>query len=280
MKAPPFHYARPTSLAEVCVLLDENDDAQILAGGQSLMATLNMRLARPAMLIDINRVEDFSGIEETEDGGFSVGPLVRHVDIERSAVVSLRAPLISLAMEHVAHLAIRNRGTHCGSLALADPAAEMPACAVALDATLTLASKSGRRSIKAGDYFLGPYDTPRKAGEILMEVRYPAPLPEMRTAFGEIAVRHGDFPQVGVAAIAHMAGGVVAELRLVTFGCEPCARLSGVAADLARGQSLTAALIEDIAHAVAGDLEPMESEAVRQHQARTLVRRVLGDIVK
>jgi aerobic carbon-monoxide dehydrogenase medium subunit len=279
MKAPSFQYARPRTLAEACALLAADEEAQVLAGGQSLMATLNMRLARPSLLVDINRVEDFIGIEPLDDGGFRVGPLVRHADIERSPIVAERAPLIARAMEHVAHMAIRNRGTHCGSLALADPAAEMPACAVTLNATLTLANSEGRREIAAGDYFQGPYETPREPGDILVEVRYPAPAPDMRIGFGEIAVRHGDFPQVGIAATARVSSGIVRDLRLVTFGCEPCARLSAVAGEIAEGQTLDEALIGQVADAVAADIEPMDSDAVRRLQTATLVRRVLGELL-
>ena len=154
-----LRFARAASLDDVFSLLAEHgDDAKILAGGQSLMATLNMRLSEPEVLIDINRIDGLAGIEDTGDA-IRIGAMMRHVDVEDSALVATHAPLIAAAMEHIAHPAIRNRGTFGGSIAFADPAAELPACAVALEATMHVAGKGGTRDIAAADFFKGLYET-------------------------------------------------------------------------------------------------------------------------
>ena len=158
MKAPAFRYLRPSSVSEVSAILAENEGAQILAGGQSLMATLNMRLVTPRAVIDISRLPDLDAIRATPEG-LEIGALVRQEALERSALVTEHASLIASAIPHVGHAAIRTRGTVGGSLALADPAAELPACAVALGATIRVTSRRGRRDIAAADFFRGIYTT-------------------------------------------------------------------------------------------------------------------------
>src|SRR5262245_17082274 len=170
MKPAPFEYHRPVSLAETFDLLDRyGDDGRILAGGQSLVPTLNMRLVTPRAVIDINRLPGLDTIRITPEG-LAIGALARHETLERSALVRQHAPLIASAMPHIGHEAIRTRGTVGGSLALADPAAELPACAVALDATIGLTSRRGRRDVSAAEFFRGIYTTALEPGEIVNEL--------------------------------------------------------------------------------------------------------------
>src|SRR5712671_1087452 len=200
MKAPRFAYARPASIAEAMALLQKHgDDARVLAGGQSLVPMLNFRLAAPKVLVDINRIESLAGIKVTKSF-VRIGALTRHVDLERSADVAEHLPLVASAIPHIAHPAIRNRGTFGGSCALADPAAELPACALALGATFVVAGKKGERRIAAEDFFKGLYSTALKEGELLVAAEFPLPKPGYASAFGELARRHGDYAMVGLAA--------------------------------------------------------------------------------
>ena len=200
MKAPRFAYARPASVAEALALLDKHkDDARVLAGGQSLVPMLNFRVAAPKVLVDINRIASLSGIKVTKSH-VRIGALTRHVELERSPEIAKHLPLVAAAMPHIAHPAIRNRGTFGGSCALADPAAELPACALALGATFVVAGKKGERRVAAGDFFKGLYATALKAGELLVAAEFPLSRPGTRSAFGELARRHGDYAMVGMAA--------------------------------------------------------------------------------
>src|SRR5499427_1744558 len=212
MKAPRFAYARPASVAEALALLDRHkDDARVLAGGQSLVPMLNFRVAAPKVLVDINRIAALSGIKVTKTH-VRIGALTRHVELERSPEIAKHLRLIAAAVPHIAHPAIRNRGTFGGSCALADPAAELPACALALGATFVVAGKKGERRVAAEDFFKGLYATALKPGELLIAAEFPLAKPGDRSAFGELARRHGDYAMVGVAA--HASKGV----RAVFFG--------------------------------------------------------------
>ena len=282
MKAPAFAYARPGRLAEALELLDRHGDAaQILAGGQSLMPSLNFRLAAPALLIDINRIESLKGIERRGDD-IRIGALVRHAEIEASPIIREEAPLVAAAIHHVAHPAIRNRGTFGGSLALADPAAELPACVVALEARLVLAGKAGTRSVAARDFFQGLFQTDRRPDEILIEVLIPRQRPEQRCAFLELSRRHGDFAVAGVAAQADFAGPTLSALRLVVFGSEPYPHLARHAAVAAVGAAATAERGIEVAAALAEDLDPMAdlrgSRATKRHLAQLLARRAMAQL--
>src|SRR5262245_15335122 len=201
MKARAFLYRRPRDLDEALSLLADHAGAQVLAGGQSLIPTLNMRLSAPEMLVDINRIDALRGVEE-RGGGIRIGALVRHAEVLESGLVARRVPLLAMAIPHVAHMAVRNRGTTCGSLALADPAAEMPAVAVALDAEIVLKGHGATRTVKARDFFEGLYQTARSDNELIAEVLLPAAQPDEVFGFSELSRRHGDFATVGVAARA------------------------------------------------------------------------------
>jgi carbon-monoxide dehydrogenase medium subunit len=282
MKAGAFVYARPTTVADALAQLGGGRDAKVLAGGQSLMPSLNMRLAAPELLVDINRIEELRGIERRDDF-IRIGALVRHAEVIDSDLVRTHLPLVTLAMRHVAHPAVRNRGTTCGSIANADPAAEMPACAVALDAQLVLLSRRGRREIAARQFFRGLFETERQDDELLAEVLFPIVRPPQRFGFDELAVRHGDFAAVGVAAHASIEQGVIAALDLVVFASEPRPLLSRAAASTAVGQAWSASLGEAVATAAVAEMQPMDNlhgrGDTKRKQARVLITRVLNEIL-
>lgn len=279
MKAPRFSYVRARSVAQALELLAEHgEEARVLAGGQSLMPTLNMRLSQPRLLIDINRLDALAGISLQGDT-VRIGALTRHVEVANSPVVAEHLPLIAEAMPHVAHVAVRNRGTFGGSIALADPAAEMPACVLALGATLILESTKGRREIAASDYFKGLYETSRRPDELLIEALIPARRPGRVTVFMELARRHGDFAIAGVAFDLAMARGAVADGRLAYFGSEDRPTLARKALAAIRGAPLAGGSGEAAAAALSEDLAPMSSPQgsakMRLHLQRVLTRRAL-----
>ncbi len=278
MKPARFEYHRPASLAETFDLLDRyGDDGRILAGGQSLVPALNMRLATPRAVIDINRLPGLDDIRLAPEG-LIIGALTRQEALERSPLVREHAPLLAAAVPHVGHAAIRARGTVGGSLALADPAAELPACAVALDATIRLSRRRGSRSVAAADFFRGIYTTAVEPGEVVTEIVVPPGL-GWRTGFEELARRHGDFALAGLAARLRLEGPTVREARLVFFGVgdRPVRARSAETALTGRGpdpEALAAA-----GRALGRDLDPPgdihASPALRRHLAGVLLARVL-----
>jgi len=279
VKAPKFKYVRVESLEQALELLNRHgEDARILAGGQSLMPTLNMRLSQPEILIDINRLDELKGIS-SHGGRVRIGALTRHAEVMASPIVARDLPLIAEAMPHVAHVAVRNRGTFGGSIALADPAAEMPACVVALGATLFVQSVDGRREIAADDYFKGLYETERRANEMLVEVLIPIEQPGTVSVFMELARRHGDFAIAGVACHARFDGEVVADARLVYFASEdkPTPGTKAMAAII--GKPWSDAVREAATAMLADDLDPMAnlqgSPAMKLHLQKVLTGRAL-----
>ena len=278
MKAAAFRYARATSAAHAQALLAEHgEDARILAGGQSLLAALNLRLSEPAILIDIGRI----GHADIAAGGnrLRLGALATHAAIGRSAAVAEAAPLLAQAVPHIAHPAIRNRGTIGGSLALGDPAAEWPACALALGAEVVLASAArGERRVPAEEFFLGLYSTACAADEMVLAVEFPAIAPAERQVCLELARRRGDYALVGVAARAVLDGGRVNGLRAAFFGV-------GATPVLAQGASRAAedAPVAEAARAAADALgrdldppgDPTTDGATRLRLARVLLRRAV-----
>jgi aerobic carbon-monoxide dehydrogenase medium subunit len=283
LKPPRFHYERPETLEAALQLLAEHgEDARILAGGQSLMPTLNMRLSQPKVLIDINRIEALKGIERRDDA-MRIGALVRHVEVMHSPIVAEALPLIAEAMPHVAHVAVRNRGTFGGSIALADPSAELPACILALGASIVVESVRGRRTIVADDFFTGLYETAREADELLVEVLIPPQWPDCVSVFMELARRHGDFAIAGLACYARVAGNVVNDARLAYFGSEAKPTLAQHTMALVNGKAWpgdTAA----VDAALGQDLDPIAntfgSAALKLHHQRVLTRRVLDAAVQ
>lgn len=283
MKAPRFAYVRPESLDRILELLAEHgDEARILAGGQSLMPTLNMRLSEPRLLIDINRIEALKGIS-FRDGTLRIGALARHAEVLESPLVAEHLPLIAAAMPHVAHVAVRNRGTFGGSIALADPAAELPACAVALDAAFVLASARGRRTVSARSFFHGLYETELADDELLIEARIPATGIGYRSSFLEFARRHGDFALAGVCCHAHVDGDLLSDVRLACFGSEDRPRLAEAASAAAEGKPWSENVKSAVKAALRDDLDPMgnfhASSATRLRLAQVLTGRAIDGMV-
>ena len=256
----------------------EGDEAIILAGGQSLMAMLNFRLSSPALLVDINGLGELKGIS-VADGRLRIGALTRHSAIERSPEVAEHAPLIAEAMPHVAHPAIRNRGTIGGSIALADPAAELPACVLALDGRIEIASAKGKRTVAAADFFRGIYETDLAPGELVTAVEVPVIAPPYRSAFAELARRPGDYAMVGLAIHGRVDGGVLSDVRLVFFGIGATPVNAATAAGALEGRRLDGAAESDLRDALGEDLEPFDgidcSGATKLHLARELAARTL-----
>jgi carbon-monoxide dehydrogenase medium subunit len=275
VKPAPFAYKKVRSLDEAVALLGEKD-ARLLAGGQSLIATLNMRLSSPSLLIDINGLDGLSGISE-KDGAVEVGALVRHAQAERSDVIARHAPLIARAMPHIGHPAIRNRGTLGGSIAFADPAAELPACLLALDGEVDATGPEGKRTIKAQDFFRGLFETALAPQEVLTAIRVPAADKDARVGFAELARRHGDYAIVGLAASARADGKGLSNVRLAYFG---------VGNTPVRAKKAEAALASgNIDAAVAAlDLDPNDdvqaTARLKKHLAGVLLRRVAKQLLE
>ena len=279
MKAPKFSYIRAESVKHALELLDQHgEDARILAGGQSLMPTLNMRLSQPDVLIDINPLDDLKGI--TVDGDVvCIGALTRHVDVLNSDIIAEHLPLIAEAMPHVAHVAVRNRGTIGGSVALADPAAEMPACILARSATLVVQSSSGKREIPAENFFHGLYETARNDNELLIEIRVPFQKKENVSVFLELARRHGDFAIAGIAAYGKVSGKTVDNMRLVYFASEDKPTMGTKAISELNGKTWSDETKEVVKTALESDLDPMAnlhgSAAMKLHLQKVLTGRAI-----
>ena len=283
MKAPRFAYARPASVAEALALLAEHkDEARVLAGGQSLVPMLNFRVAAPKVLVDINRIAGLSGIKVAKNH-IRIGALTRHVELERSADVARHLPLIASAMPHIAHPAIRNRGTFGGSCALADPAAELPACALALGATFVVAGRKGERRVAAQDFFRGLYATALKAGELLVAAEFPLPERGHAPAFGELARRHGDYAMVGVAAHGSTQRGKFSDVRVALFGVGDRPMRAARFERALDGRPAAANTIEGALAALDADLDPRAdlhaSAAMKRHLAKVLAGRVLRQLM-
>jgi carbon-monoxide dehydrogenase medium subunit len=280
VKPAPFAYARARSLDHAVELLGSVEGARVLAGGQSLLATLNMRLDAPKLLVDINRIPDLDRISE-EDGWLRIGALVRHAEAMRSPLVARQAPLLALALPHIAHPAIRNRSTLCGSIAFADPAAELPACLVALGGEVEIYGPAGRRIVKAGDFFRGLFETALEANDIIAAIRLPRLPASARQGFAELARRHGDYALVGLAASAQ--DETLSNLRLVYFSVGPTpVRARGAEAALAQGPR-DGSNVDSAVAALASDLHPDDdihaSAKVKMHLAGVLLRRVLRQML-
>jgi len=266
MKAPSFAYAKPRSLGEAFDLV-ERPGARILAGGQSLIPSLNMRLSAPQLLVDIGALEQLRGIS-LQPGGLRIGALVTHAEIEASPEVRKHAPLLADAAPHVAHPAIRNRGTLGGSLALADPAAEYPACALALNATMVLQGRKSERKVPAAGFFKGLFETDIRQGEILVAAEFPR---VDRSVFLELARRHGDYAIVGLAGVADASGK-----RIAFFGIDAKPVLATHAAKAKSVEEAKALLAKDL-HPT-GDL--YNSPATKLHLAGVLLARAWNTLSK
>ena len=282
MKAPPFAYARARNLADVFDLLERHGDgAKILAGGQSLMPALNMRLSSPELLIDISRLSEFSGIR-VKDNHVHIGALTTHTQIGGSAEIRKHLPLLADAVEHIAHPAIRNSGTFGGSLAMADPAAEWPACCVTLDAQIVLTSNSGSRRVAARDFFHGLYATAMKANEVLTEVVIPIPGADYRHAFLELARRRGDYAIVGIAALAKIANGSISDLRLTFLGASEKPVLAVKTSQVFVSKGFSDYTLKQAQQVLARELDPSadlySSAATKLHLACVMTARAMRQL--
>ncbi|HWI61728.1 MAG TPA: xanthine dehydrogenase family protein subunit M [Symbiobacteriaceae bacterium] len=278
MKPARFEYRDPATLEEALALLRQHgDEAKLLAGGQSLIPMLNMRLARPPVLIDLNRVTELAYVRE-ENGYLAIGAMTRHADVERSELVARRQPLLAEAMHHVGHVQIRNRGTIGGSLVHADPSAELPAVMAALDAVFVAASPDGVRAIPAADFFLMYFTTCLRPDEILTEIRVPVLPPRTGWAFLELARRSGDFALAGVACTVTLsAGGTIAQARLglTGVGMTPVRALSAEALLVGQTPAAFAAAAQEVAANIMPDDDIHATAEYRQELAGVLVQRAL-----
>ena len=282
MKSPDFDYFRASSLQEALACLQAHGaNAQLLAGGQSLLAMMNLRMASPQILIDISRIPGLSKIER-QGSVLRIGALATHRQLLDSAEVASCVPLLAQAVPYVAHLAIRNAGTIGGSLALADPAAEYPSVALALQATLVAASMRGERRIAAADYFQGLYQTALAEDEILTAVEFPIATPEQRFSFQELARRRGDYAMVGVACALTWAAGRVSDARIAFLAMGDGPVLASHAMKALLGTSLDAAAIQASQQALSQDLAPagdlQASPETKCHLARVLMGRALNPL--
>src|SRR5215216_406360 len=282
MKASAFAYARATSLANALDLLATHGDrAKVLSGGQSLMPAMNLRLISPQLIVDIGDLAELRGIAVKEDT-LVIGALTRHVDLLKSPEIARHAPLLTDAIAHVAHPAIRNRGTIGGSLAHADPASELPACMLTLGATIIARGPSGERRIAASEFFAGIYETALTPQELLVAVELPVVPKNSTHFFHEFARRHGDYAIVGLAAQAFVRDGRFTDLRLAFFavGDRPLlARSAGELVDVA----ITPAALSEAFSALDEELDPLEDQQatpdMRRHLAKVLLARCVSSLL-
>jgi CO/xanthine dehydrogenase FAD-binding subunit len=280
VKPPPFKYLRAESLEHALEALSQHPaDAKVISGGQSLCALLNMRLSRPDVLVDISRLDELQGIGA--NGALTIGAATRQVAVERSAEVAAYSPLIPHALRYVGHIAIRSRGTVGGSIAHADPAAEMPAVALALGAEMTVAGPGGERVIGADDFFRTYFTTALEDGEILRSITYPAASRDRRWGFEEVSRRHGDFALVGAAVTAEVASdGTCEDARIALFGVgETALRASRAEAFVAGRRLDDPDVLRQAGELAAEGLTPPSDvhgdDAYRRDVARAVVRRAL-----
>jgi CO/xanthine dehydrogenase FAD-binding subunit len=285
VKPPPFDYVSVTSVEEALdALAEHGDEAKLLAGGQSLVPLLAFRLARPSVLVDLNRIDGLGGIT-LEDDALVLGATARERAVERHPGIAERCPMIAEAISHIGHVAIRNRGTVGGSLVHADPAAEWPALAVALDAELEATSSRGTRTIPAQEFFLSYFTTTLEPDEVLTRIRVPLPNGRSGSTFVELARRHGDFALAGVGALVTLdADGTAADVRLGLIGVGDRAVRASGAEETLRGRVPDDDAVAEAAAAVASEIDPTgdihASADYRRHVATVLTRRALTTAVE
>jgi len=280
MKAPPLSYVRAATLSEAFQLWrDAGPDARLLAGGQSLLATLAFRLSDPGTLIDISRLRELRGIAQVGNSEIRVGALTTHAELGRHELIRAHVPLIAEAVPLIAHPAIRNRGTLGGSLAFADPAAELPACCIALDATIVARNAADERRIPAAQFFTGLYSTALKPYELIAAVEFPVAKAGERAAILELARRSGDYAMAGVVAKARLAGTTLIEPQIVLFGVGERPVVAERAMAAIGGQQVLATTVAAAQAALDGDLDPPAdqhgSPQTKRHLARVLLARAL-----
>jgi aerobic carbon-monoxide dehydrogenase medium subunit len=282
MKPAPFTYCCPTTLGEALDLMQEHgEDGKILAGGQSLMPLMSLRLARPEAIIDLNRVPDLDRVFTTRDGGLSIGALTRQRNLERNADLKHQQPLLAAAVPLIGHFQIRNRGTVGGSLVHADPAAELPAVAICLGASFTLRSTSGERVVAADDFYFGYMATAVEPNEIVTEIRLPPWSHRRAWAIDEVSRRKGDFAMVGVALWVDLNEDSTCEdARITLFGVSGRPVRMEKAEQRVKGCTLDASMLKEIEQIVADELDPDSdihaSALYRKEVGGVLTRRALA----
>jgi aerobic carbon-monoxide dehydrogenase medium subunit len=282
MKASAFAYVRATSVGNALELLAAHGEkAKILSGGQSLMPAMNLRLISPELIVDIGEISELRGIA-VRGNVIRVGALTRHVDLLKSPEIAAQAPLLTEAVAHVAHPAIRNRGTLGGSLAHADPASELPACMLALGAIIIVRGESGERRVAVGDFFKGIFQTALSPTELLVAVELPIAQPNSVHFFHEFARRHGDYAIAGLAAQAVVEDGILTGLRPAFFAVGDRPVLAKAANRLVNVR-VTSAVLSDASEALGNELEPQDdqqaSSSMRRHLANVLLARCVSALL-
>jgi carbon-monoxide dehydrogenase medium subunit len=283
MKAAAFDYVKPKALSDALSLLEEGgDDARLIAGGQTLLATLNMRLSEPSILIDITDVAELKGISVVGDK-LRIGALVTHTEIEDSDLVAKHAPLLKAAVPHIAHRAIRNLGTWGGSLAYGDPAAEWPACSLTLQATMVIHGPSGERKISAKDFFIDLYTTSLEPDEILVATEIPLATVNQVFYFHELARRHGDYAVAGLAAVAEKQGSVLNNCVFTFFSVSSTPVMAVAAQDVVNGQVMNDQVIAKAVEAAREEIDAIaditNSAEAKTHLIGVLLERGLKHLV-
>ena len=283
MKAAAFSYARPTRLADVMSLLAEHgDEARLLAGGQTLLATLNMRLSEPSLLIDLQAVNELRGLS-VQENVLRIGALVTHTEVETSALIAQHAPLLSTAAPHIAHRAIRNLGTFGGSIAYGDPAAEWPACLLALKGVVVARSLRGERRIAADDFFTGLYTTQLAIDELIVACEIPIAQTDQKFVFSELARRHGDYAVVGLATAISLRQGQAADVRLAWIGIGSTPMRSPATEQTLLNRPLNDETIQIAVMTLHAELQPLadltHSEAAKRQLSGVLLKRALFSII-
>jgi carbon-monoxide dehydrogenase medium subunit len=287
MKPAPFEYYAPTSVAEALDTLDRlGYDGKVLAGGQSLIAAMNFRLARPAALVDLNNIPELFYIKPAPDGGTLIGTMTRNSTVEHHADIAKKYAIIPQAMYHIAHPQVRNRGTFGGNVAHADPAGQLPAVTLSLDAKYKYASKkAGERWISADEFFTGPFSSVLEADDLLLEVHLPLPAPKTGTSYHQVSRQHGSQAQVGVCVKVTLDGNRCQAVNIVMMCVGERALLAREAMQMLLGQELTAQAIEAAAeHAASNEIDPSTdihaTADYRRSVAAVLVRRALTEALQ
>jgi carbon-monoxide dehydrogenase medium subunit len=276
MKPAPFDYVAPTTIDEACAALaDAGGGATVLAGGQTLLPLLNLRMSQPFILVDINNIADLQGIAHA-GGGTRVGAMTRQCEAIASETLARTLPVLVQATSHVGHHQTRNRGTVGGSIALGEPAAELPATAVALGATIEARSTRGTRHIPAGEFYLGPYMTALEADELVTVINFPDWPKGHITLFREVAQRPGDFALVGMVGALSVEGGRIARAGLAWFGMGPTPIRAKAAEQMLLGQSLEQINPQAIAERAVADTAPFDDQHASAEYRRTVATRIFA----
>ena len=279
MKSATFDYIKPNNLRDAMALLSKHgDEARLIAGGQTLLATLNLRLSEPSLLIDITNISELKGIELKEKA-IRIGSLVTHTEIEDSDLIAHHVPLLKEAAPHIAHRAIRNLGTWGGSIAYGDPAAEWPACALALDATMIIQGPSGERKVPAKDFFQDLYTTILEPEDVLVATEIPITAPNQVYSFIELARRHGDYAVAGLAAVAQKQSGGLHACRLAFFSVASTPIMATTTQDFLEGKKLNQETISEAVKFARQEIETLaditNSAEMKTHLLGVLLERTL-----